>query len=231
MTTQGTKAVARSTDRTRNGSTLILAAIGFMLLYFAADFVAPNLASSALPMPNAPIAEARAWFAENQLAAAMLGAVQFLSVSALAVFVVKLRTHLATSPLQAAGVSRSTPWGLAAVALMMLSSVLMWLLGALAAGASPDVVSVLRTANFVAGGTAHVLALGVFVILTSRLPGTSKPIRVLGYIAAVPAVLSVISLVWFQGAVFILLGRLLCMVWTISAAVSVSRRMSKSRSR
>jgi len=50
---------------------------------------------------------------------------------------------------------------------------------------------------------------------------------VLGYVAAVPAVLSVVSLVWFQSAAFILLGRLLCMIWTISAAVSVTRGLSK----
>lgn len=220
MTTQDTHATADSTASTRSRLALILAAIGFMLLYFATDFVAPNLASSALPLPNAPLEEARAWFAENQLAAVLLGVGQFLSVSALAVFVIRLK-RLAPET------SRSTPWGLAAAALMMLASVLMWLLAAAAPGASVDTVSALRTGNFIAGGCAHVLALGVFVTLNSRLPGTSKPVRVLGYVAAVPAVLSVVSLIWFQGAVFILLGRLLCVVWVISAAVSVTRHLSR----
>jgi hypothetical protein len=71
-----------------------------------------------------------------------------------------------------------------------------------------------------------VFALGVFVLLASRTPGFGKPVRVLAYVAAVPALLSVVSLVWFQGAVFILLGRLLCMVWAVSAAVSSIRRLS-----
>ena len=43
-------------------------------------------------------------------------------------------------------------------------------------------------------------------------------------VAAVPAVLSVVSLLWFPASILILLGRLLCMIWTISAAVSVTRR-------
>ncbi len=64
-------------------------------------------------------------------------------------------------------------------------------------------------------------------MLAYRMPGFGKPIPVLGYVAAVPAVLSVVSLVWFQSAAFILLGRLLCMIWTISAAVSVTRGLSK----
>jgi hypothetical protein len=52
--------------------------------------------------------------------------------------------------------------------------------GRLGPGASLEAVSVLRTGTFIAGGTAHVLALGVFVTLVSRLPTTSKPVRVLG---------------------------------------------------
>ena len=213
------QAVAGSTTPTRSEPTLILAAICFPVLFLASAFVVPSLASSALPLPNAPLEEARAWFAENQLAAALLAAAQFLSVCALAVFVIRLR-RLATPT------SRSSPWGLAAVALMMLASVLAWLLAAVAPSASLDVISVLRSGNFIAGGTAHVLALGVFVALVSRLPGTSKPVRILGYIAAVPAVLSVVSLFWFQGAALILLGRLLCMAWVVSVAVSLTRKDS-----
>ncbi|MEV6493546.1 hypothetical protein AB0M20_33750 [Actinoplanes sp. NPDC051633] len=180
-----------------------------MLLYLSADFIAPTLASSALPLPNAPLAETRAWFADNRLAAVSLGIGQFLSVSALAVFVTRLgriARHTRKPP------TTATMWGLAAVALMMLASVCLWLLAAIASSVSLDVVSVLRTANFIAGGTAHVLALGVFAILASRIPGMSKPIRVLSYVAPVPAVLSLVSLVWFEGAVFILVGRLLCMI-------------------
>jgi hypothetical protein len=213
-----------TTGRIRTGPALILGAVGFVLLYFSADFVVPNLASSALPLPDASSTEARAWFAGNRLAAVMLGICQFLSVLALAVFVTRLSgiARLIRRP-----ASTATRWGLAAVALMMLASVCMWLLAAVAPSASLGAVAALRTGNFIAGGTAHVLALGVFAVLASRTVGMSKPVRVLSYVAAVPAVLSVVSLVWFEGAVFILLGRLLCMVWTISAAVSVTRRLSK----
>jgi hypothetical protein len=78
-----------------------------------------------------------------------------------------------------------------------------------------------------AGGTLHVVALGVVVVLASRIPGFGKRIRVFAYVAAVPALVSVVSLVWFNGSVFILLGRLLCMIWIVVAAVSVSRRLSR----
>jgi hypothetical protein len=43
----------------------------------------------------------------------------------------------------------------------------------------------------------------------------------------VPAIASLVSLAWFQGAALILLGRLLCMAWIISAAVCVTRRLAR----
>ena len=43
-------------------------------------------------------------------------------------------------------------------------------------------------------------------------------------IAAVPALLAVTSLAWFYASVLILLGRLLCMVWTVAAGVALIRR-------
>jgi hypothetical protein len=227
--THGSRRPDAATTTTRPTTTrwpLLLTAVGFVLLYLSTDFVAPNLASSALPLPNAPVEEAQAWFSENQLAAVMIGVTQALSVACLAGFVALLGRTAATAG-QAGVANRARGWGYAAVALMVLASVLAWLLAALAPSAGADTISVLRTANFVAGGTAHVFALGVFVLLASRMPGFGKPVRVLAYVAAVPALLSVVSLVWFQGAVFILLGRLLCMVWAVSAAVSIIRRLSR----
>ena len=223
MTTQ--QAVSTGSRR-RGAGVLIAAAVGFVLLYLATDFVTPNFASSTLPLPNDPVADVRDWYADNQLAAVLMGVTQFLSVSSLAVFVTRLPGVVRTVAQQVAA-ERARIWGLAAVALMMLSSALAWLLAAMAPSASLDTVSVLRTSNFIAGGTAHVLALGVFVLLAARMPGFGKPVRVLAYVAAVVSVLSLSSLFFFQGAAFILLGRLLCMIWTVSAAVSITRRMSK----
>ncbi|MDV3222351.1 hypothetical protein, partial [Intrasporangium sp.] len=138
-------------------------------------------------------------------------------------FVLTLRR--VTSRVDAAG--RAMPWGLASVGSMLVASILAWVLAVAAGTASVETVGALRTANFIAGGTAHVVLLGVFVLLAARIPNTTKPIRVLSIAAAVPAVLSLSSLVVFEGAALILLGRLLCMVWAICAAVSLRRRIGK----
>jgi hypothetical protein len=51
--------------------------------------------------------------------------------------------------------------------------------------------------------------------------------RKLAWVALMPSGLSLISLVVFEGAALILLGRLLCMVWVISVAVSLHRSTSE----
>lgn len=224
MSTQ--QATARSVEASfspRSKTLLVAAAVGFVALYLSTDFVAPSLASSSLPLPTDPVSDTRDWFATNQLAAVVVGVCQFLSVSCLALFITALSSAVTTQQ-QLAGAAKARPWGWLAVGLMMLSSALAWLLAVWATSASLDTVSVLRTASFITGGTAHVLALGLFVLLAARIRGMSKPVRVLGYVAAVPAVLSVFSLVVFEASAFILLGRLLCMIWTVSAAVGLARR-------
>jgi hypothetical protein len=206
---------------------LVAFAAGFLLLYLTADFVVANLASSAMPLPNASADETQRWLADNPLAAVMIGVCQLLSVACLGGFAVSLRRGAATTG-QVHASRKATPWGLLAVACMAMSSLLGWLLTALATDLSLNTVATLRTASFIAGGTAHVVALGIFVLLASRIPGFSKPVRVFAIVAAVPAIASLVSLAWFQGAALILLGRLLCMAWTISAAVSRPRMWQHS---
>jgi hypothetical protein len=206
---------------------LVAFAAGFLLLYLTADFVVANLASSAPPLPNASADVTQRWFADNPSAAVMIGVCQLLSVACLGGFAVSLRQSAATAG-QVHAARKATPWGLLAVACMAMSSLLGWLLTALATDLSLNTVATLRTASFIAGGTAHVVALGIFVLLASRIPGFSKPVRVFAIVAAVPAIASLVSLAWFQGAALILLGRLLCMAWTISAAVSRPRMWQHS---
>ena len=79
----------RPAARGGGGGRLIAAAAGFVVFYLATAFL-PNLASSPLPLPDDPVEQARAWYAENGLAAALTGVAQFLSVLCLGVFVVGL---------------------------------------------------------------------------------------------------------------------------------------------
>lgn len=203
---------------------LLAAALGFVLIYLSVDFIAPKFADSSLPLPNAPAAEAKAWYAANPTSAVLTGILQLLSVSCLAAFATLL-TRTARSAHEVRALTTARAWGLAAVGCMLVSSVLSWLLAATADSASVGTVGALRTANFIAGGTAHVVALGLFVAVAAKGAGVGRKLRIFSLVAAVPAVASLVSLAVFEGAVLILLGRLLCMIWTIAAAVSLGRRL------
>ena len=214
MTTQSEPTLG-TIPHARTGLPALISACGFVLAYFTTEFVVSGVAKSALPLPDSSSTSARDWFATNQLAAVWMGACQAVSVLFLAWFT------------GAVGSRRGRPWGLAAVVLMLLASLCAWVLAAVAPTASLGTVEILRDANFITGGTVHVVALGAFAFLTSREGEFGRPIRVLSTVAAVVCVLSLSSLFVFQGAAFILLGRLLCMVWAISAGVSLTRRMRR----
>ncbi len=221
MTTSLTRiSASRRLERPAVGS-LVTGALGFVAFYLANDFVVPNFASSPLPLPNAAGAVVKDWFSANPTAAIISALLQVLSVACLAVFAVRLRALEPTNALQ-----RIVRIAFAATGMMVVSSGYGLALAALAPTASVGTVEFLRTANFIAGGTAHVVALGLFAMLASRAAGVTKPLRVLAYVVFGAAALSLSSLFVFQGAAFILLARLLGMVWVISVAVSVARGRS-----
>ena len=197
-------------------------ALAFVACYLAVDLVAARVATAPLPLPGAPADEVYAYMTGNAPAVALTALCQLASVAGLLVFV--LATRRALDP---AGDDRRLHWaqlaGVGAVLLMVASSVLGLVLAATAPTLPVDTVVALRTANFLTGGVLHVMGLGVVVGLTrTAFPG--RGIRVLGVIAAVPALLAVASLAWFYASVLILLGRLLCMVWTVAAGVALIRR-------
>jgi len=197
----------------------LVAALGFVLAYLSTEVALSVAASSALPLPTSSATVAREWYAANQLAAVLVGVCQAVSVLFLAWFAGLV------------GSVRSRAWGLLAVGLMLASSACTWLLATVAPTGSLGTVDLLRDAGFITGGTAHVVALGVFVLLTTRDGSFGRPVRVLAVVAAVACVLSLSSLVVFEGAALILLGRLLCMVWALSAATSLLLRRRRRRRR
>src|SRR3954453_7873008 len=173
---------------------LIASALAFTLLYLSVEFIGAPLASSDLPLPNDPVTDTRAWFGANAVAATVMALFQALSVTGLHCFAITLRGSAADET-QGAAVDQARRWALLATALMYLASACNWVLAAVASEASLDAVSVLRSVNFIAGGTAHVLALGLFVWVAARASWFGRGHRVLAGTVLVCGILSVSSIV------------------------------------
>lgn len=201
----------------------LVGAAGFALAYFISGPISSSFATSTAPQPNVSGEETKAWLIENTMASAAQAVLMLVSVAFLALFVASVAaiTRSADGPARRWSIAAGT----AAVAGIVVSSVLALVLGGLVAGLSPDAVVAFRTANFIAGGTAHVALLGLFALAASRIPGMSKPVRIFAIVLAVIAVGSLASLAIYYASILILAGRVLGMVWCVVAAISLARRL------
>lgn len=204
----------------------LLGALGFLLCYLAVGPVAGNFAVGDVPRPGSPAEEVYAYLAANGTASVVTGILQTLSVLGLAVVVAgTVRTpsgEADTVPRRVAAVA-----GWTAVAAMLVSAATAVVLAPLVPQLSVEAAVNARTVSFVTGGVVHVVALGVFVAALAGSGGWTRPVRVTAWVAAVPGVLSLVSVLWPMAMVLLPLGRLAGMVALVVAGVSLARGRSR----
>jgi hypothetical protein len=194
-----------------------LGAVLFVAAFLVMDLVHGALAVGSRPLPNAPDADIYRYLTTDGPAVAAAAVVLLISGAGLLLFTTALRRALPAPP-----VVRGAGFGLVAVVALMVSVVVSLVLAAGAGAMTVPVAAGLNEAAFLAGGVVHVVCLGLFAALAAPVFG-ARSLRVLSWVAAVPAVLSVVSLVWFPASALILLGRLLGMVWSLAVAVALLR--------
>ena len=211
-----------TTARAASGGRAITGAAVFLVAYLAVSFAGSALSDRSLPLPDAPAADVAAYYSANPAAAAGCR----VAAGRLRLRVRRLRPcrcpDLGFGPSAA---RRLTSVSVVSVLAMLVSCALTVVLTIVAASASLDTVQVLRLGSFYAGGVANVVTLGIFVFAAAKaLAGlVGSPTRWFGYVAGTLAMLSVLSLVFYYASVFLPVGRVLCMVWTVVAAVVVTR--------
>ncbi len=202
----------------------VLAAIGFLAAYLAVSPVSGAFVDRPLPLPGSPASEVAAFYVANPTAVWITAILQIVSVACFAVFVAALAPAL-----RAAGAAWLPPVGYLSTTAMVLSSALSGTLAVLVPSASDTTVAVLRQASFYAGGVANVVLLGLFVFGSALVLGRErlfgKPTRWFGFVSGTLAMLSVLSLAIYYANLFLPVGRVLSMIWTIVAAVVVYRRV------
>lgn len=195
------------------GAAALLGAVVFLGAYLANDAARGAVATREMPLPNAA-PEVLLEYVRGEGPALVLPALTHLvSVAGLLLFVLAL---LRVAPVGAG--TAPARWGPVAVVVAVASMTVSAALSILTATVtlSDTVTLVVHQASFVTGGVAHVVALGLGVALLGRM-FAARGVRVFSVVAAVPAILSVISLVWFYGNALILVGRVLSMAWVLVA--------------
>jgi hypothetical protein len=205
-------------------TTAIAGAAVFLVAYLAVSPVAGMFASGDIPLPTDPGEEVKAFLVASPLAAisgAVLQAVSVLGFAAFARVVVPMTGNRMLGV--AAGIS---------VAGMLISSAITLVSALFAADLSADTLSVLRMASFYAGGVLNVATLGFVAFVASRrlrsLGAVGKGTAILGYVVGTLSMLSVISLAVYYANLFLPVGRVGSMVWTVVAALVLARRTAGS---
>lgn len=215
-------AQATRPPRTTHGQPLLwVGSLVFLLAYLTVDVAHSLLATTERPLPDAPVPAVVDYFAGERSAVLATGLCQLVSVAGLAMFCWGLG--------RVAGPDRRRSLvAAAAVGSMVISALLIIVLAGVGSSASTDTVLLLRDLSFYTGGVVHVVTLGLLVGTVvwsgSSRPLTTRPVRWLGTFAASLALLSVLSVGIYYAAAFLPLGRVVSMIWSVSAAVSIARR-------
>jgi hypothetical protein len=199
-------------------------AIAFLVLYLAVDVAASAVGNGDRPMPGASADAVYEYIRANTTGSILTGVLQALSVLGLLVVVAGPATRVGSGT-TTEGVRRraSVAFGVVAVGAMLVSAAVSITMGLLAPSASVGTVTTLRNIGFYTGGAVHIVALGLFVLLVSRADGWTRPVRVMGWVAGVPAIMSIFSVFVFYASPLLPVGRLLCMVCLVVAGVSLAR--------
>lgn len=210
----------------RGPNSLGLGGVLFAVLFLSSQTVAGLFATGSAPLPDAAAAEIAAYHAENQLAAVVLSTFHAVAALVLLVFVRPMVTLVRGAAGNRPVLSTvAAVAGVLAAASLFASAVLGLTLALFASGWELGTVAGVRMANFYTGGVVHVVSLGGFVgaaaLATVRPAALPKGIRISGWVAAVPALLSVLSVPVYMASVFLPVGRILCMVWCVLAGIAV----------
>ncbi|MFC0506128.1 hypothetical protein [Micromonospora costi] len=205
----------------------------FVVAFVASIVVGGALATGdTLYLPDASVADLRAFYGHNLPAVVAQSALQVLAAVALYLFGRGL--HRSLWPNRPDGLDRPdrlgrvAAWGNAAAAGFLLLSVLTSVsLAAVAERADAGVVSALGTATLLCGGAVHLAGLAVFVTASSvaglRRRTRGRWVFRYGRWAGPLVAVSVVSIVWPPLLRLEPLWRLVAIVWIVGVTVAARR--------
>ncbi|MEV1331409.1 hypothetical protein AB0J20_17745 [Micromonospora costi] len=203
----------------------------FVVAFVASIVVGGALATGdSLYLPDASVADLRAFYGHNLPAVVAQSALQVLAAVALYRFGRGLHRNLwPDRPDGLDRLGRMAAWGNAAAAGFLLLSVLTSVtLAAVAEPADAGVVSALGTATLLSGGALHLAGLAVFVTASSVAASLRRRTRGrwtfrYGRWAGPLVAVSVVSIVWPPLLRLEPLWRLVAVVWIVGVAVAALR--------
>ncbi|MCY0928988.1 hypothetical protein OTB20_22795 [Streptomyces sp. H27-H1] len=190
---------------------VLLAGVGFAVLFIGGVLLSSLLGTGTYPSPLDSEAAAASYFAANRGTVLTQGIAHVLAAVPLAMFA----GAVGNRPARAAG------W--TAAAALAASGLLNVAIGAL--DFTGDTLHTLHYLTFLAGGQLHVPLLGILVAAGTRARAATAPrwTTALGLVAAGLAVLSLVSFATEAAMLLLPLGRFTAILWIVITAVRTRR--------
>jgi hypothetical protein len=158
---------------------------------------------------------------------------EFGSSIPLLIFVATTVSRLRFLRVRAAGEVMALCGGLAAAAMLMLSALSAWSITRPGVGDTDSVVRALQALSFAGGGPGFVVPLGIFIAGVSVTAGLYRLIprwlMILGLVVAVACELASLTLVAYNSAYFIPIGRFVGIIWMIAIAITLPASITAER--
>jgi hypothetical protein len=216
-----------------SGPPLLLPAISYSILVVAG---AVTLGST-MSTPHDATHQAAAYVAAIVGPQRLGSFFEFGSAIPLLIFVATIVSRLRFLRVRAAGEVIALSGGLGAAAMLMFSALSGWSLTRPGVGDTDSTVRALQALSFAGGGPGFVVPFGIFIAGVSVTAGLYRLIprwlMILGIVVAVACELASLTLVVWNAAYFIPVGRFLGIIWMIAVAITLPESVtvdSQSRS-
>ena len=158
---------------------------------------------------------------------------EFGSAVPLLVFIATTISRLRFLRVRAAGEVIALSGGLGAAAMLMFSGLAGWSVTRPGVADTDSVARALQTLAFAGGGPGYVVPLGLFIAGVSVTAGLYRLIprwiMVLGIIVAAACELASFTLVFYNAAYFIPVGRFLGIIWMIAVSITLPDSIPSGR--
>lgn len=207
--------------------------LGILGVVFTALFVGGLIVSTAMaggdafPSPFGSSAQILAYFDHHQDAVQLSAFLQFAASVPMAIYAATASARLRNLGIRVPGATIALVGGVLAAAMLALSGLLTWVLSRPEVRGDPAVVRALQDFAFAAGGTAHVVFLGLLVagiavpgLLAGLLP---RRLAQTGLAVAAVAELSTLTLLISDAAILLPIARFTALAWLIATGFLLPR--------
>jgi hypothetical protein len=209
-----------------SGPPLLLPAVVYSVLVIAG---AVTLGST-LAAPHDAAHQAAAYVASIETKLRWGSFFEFGSSIPLLIFVATTVSRLRFLRVRAAGEVMALSGGLAAAAMLMLSALSGWSLTRPGVADTDSTVRALQALSFAGGGPGFVVPYGIFIAGVSITAGLYRLIprwlMILGLVVAAACELASLTLIVWNAAYFIPVGRFLGIFWMIAVALTLPTTIS-----